>query len=121
MNPARSHAQKVWAKAQKYPEPYYTMTLEDNMFKLAAKETFINWAHVDIDEYRDKYPNLEAMKREYEIKKRSIVRLEIICWIRKYFLRDLIDIMDGDYRKVIEVLNLKKLDRILDIEATQLR
>lgn len=121
VNPERTHGQRVWAHAQKYPEPYYVLALEDNMFKLAAKETFVNWARIDIEDYRDKYADLAAMKREYEIKKRNIIRLEIICWIRKYFLRDLLDIMDGDYRKVIDVMNKKKIDRILDIEATQLR
>ncbi len=86
-----------------------------------SKSTYMNWDKVKIEDHRSEYATLDIMKHEYEKKKRHIVRLEIICWIRRYFLRDLLDIMDGNYKRVIEVIERKKIDRIMDIEATQLR
>ena len=49
-----------------------------------------------------------------------MIRIELINYIRKYYIRDLVDLYEGDYDKVRRIIQKREIGKILDIEKTQL-
>ena len=47
----------------------------------------------------------------------KLTRLEIINWIRKFYIRDLLDIMDNNFDALIEMLDVKGIPLMVDTEG----